>query len=156
MQGGGNILQITAVSTSLRVEQSKAKALFTVSNLSGQRLQVRTRVERDAPGAEELVQSRGADRARHAGRANGTICRLTRCSGGHWCRSRLGARPRQRCASGHEFRRPYEVAGGFGTWNYDYPGGAPTSEGGEHTHAISRGEKETRPKNAAVVWIIKT
>ena len=51
---------------------------------------------------------------------------------------------------------PYELAQATTTWGNDYgANSAPTSEAGIHTHAITGGDAETRPKNIYVNWIIK-
>jgi microcystin-dependent protein len=40
--------------------------------------------------------------------------------------------------------------------NYNYGGGAPTTNSGNHSHTITGGgDNETRPVNAYVIWIIK-
>lgn len=51
----------------------------------------------------------------------------------------------------YELATLYRAAGG-----YDYIPSQPTSEAGEHNHKIaSGGDKETRPINASVYWIIR-
>jgi hypothetical protein len=58
---------------------------------------------------------------------------------------------------------PYELAGppwagapAPPTYGKDYGDqAAPTDEAGAHTHSITGGDEETRPKNAYVNWIIK-
>jgi microcystin-dependent protein len=51
----------------------------------------------------------------------------------------------------------YEIAtANRGPGGVDYgPESAPTTEGGNHAHTVSGGDKETRPVNAYVHWIIR-
>jgi hypothetical protein len=54
---------------------------------------------------------------------------------------------------------PYEIATQFrGPGGCDWGAeSAPTTQAGEHRHEVTDGgDKETRPKNAYVNWIIKT
>jgi len=51
---------------------------------------------------------------------------------------------------------PHEVAvDGRGPAGIDYNSSASTNDSGEHFHKVVGGDKETRPKNVYVYWIIK-